>query len=155
MVSLMLSLRKMFIHYKLDNQIKKFYQNSDIYQKMLSSLEEKDFLDYISLVKYWLPVGSTYLDVGCGTGQGAFYLSQIGYKVTGVDFSARLIDTAKQNFPNINFYQADALQLPFSNNSFDAVGSHCVIEHITDVSKFLAEQIRVVKKRGINFYLCS
>lgn len=76
-------------------------------------------------------------------GQGTFYLSQAGYKVADIDFSAEMINAAKQRFPNNNFYHADALQLPFADNSFDAVGSHCVIEHITDVPKFLEEQILI------------
>ncbi len=44
--------------------------------------------------------GPTVLDVGCGSGDNAIYLASRGFKVTGVDFSAKAISIAKQKAAN-------------------------------------------------------
>lgn len=135
----------------LKNEVKNFYQQSDEYKKMLNNQKEEDFKEYVGLINHWLKQGSSFLDLGCGLGQTTFYLSSLGYKVEGIDNSEKFITEAKEKFPNLNFYQGDTLNLPFPDESFDAVGSHNVIEHISDVPKFLKEQIRVVKNDGLIF----
>jgi ubiquinone/menaquinone biosynthesis C-methylase UbiE len=56
------------------------------------------------------------LDLGCGTGTSRLALDQAGWKVTGVDFSQRAINIAKQKSRNdnarVDFIVADAARLP-------------------------------------------
>jgi SAM-dependent methyltransferase len=61
--------------------------------------ENKDYeqeSSYIhGLIQKYKPDTKTILDVGCGTGNYAFAMQELGYEVTGVDSSAQMIDIAK------------------------------------------------------------
>lgn len=72
------------------------------------------------------------LDLGCGNGSFTNYLTQQGFKATGLDPSESGITLAKQNFPDIEFIQGDIYNLPFSQleNQFDYIISIDVIEHL-------------------------
>ena len=54
------------------------------------------------------PIGSPLLDVCCGSGQWARELTQLGYRVTGLDASQAMIRLARQTAPNAHFLVADA-----------------------------------------------
>jgi ubiquinone/menaquinone biosynthesis C-methylase UbiE len=67
--------------------------------------------------------GSELLDVPCGFGRHSVALGRAGYKVTGVDRSAALLDEARrraghERWPKL--VQADYRELPFADASFDA-----------------------------------
>jgi ubiquinone/menaquinone biosynthesis C-methylase UbiE len=65
----------------------------------------------------------------------------------GIDFSADLLHTN----PNKDLFlvQADAVTLPFKNNSFDVLVAMAVIEHVTDPSQMMRECWRVIRDEGI------
>jgi demethylmenaquinone methyltransferase/2-methoxy-6-polyprenyl-1,4-benzoquinol methylase len=70
--------------------------------------------------------GAAALDMCCGTGDIAFALAQRGASVTGLDFSAQMLEVAamrhlKTPVPNLKFLQGDAQQLPFAESTFDIV----------------------------------
>ena len=50
--------------------------------------------------------GNDLLDIACGTGKHLQYLKEY-YQVEGLDFSNEMIQVARQNFPDIVFYEAD------------------------------------------------
>ena len=58
------------------------------------------------------------LDLCCGTGDFAFLInkSQPKSHIIGVDFSEKMLETARKKFKRIDFMQADATKLPFNNN---------------------------------------
>jgi SAM-dependent methyltransferase len=69
-----------------------------------------------------LPSRSSILDLGCGTGiPAAQSLAAAGHHVTGIDVSARMVELAKQQVPEGEFFQADMMQARFDDASFDAV----------------------------------
>lgn len=108
--------------------------------------EELDFL-----IKYTTQ-GDKVLDLGCGNGRyfEVFKNKNIGY--TGVDNSEKLIEIAKQNYPEIDFRVGDALNLPFADNYFDKIYSFAVLHHIPSRQLrllFLREAKRVLKPKGI------
>ena len=75
------------------------------------------------------------LDVGCGSGYGTYYLAKNGVgTIIGVDISFNGIKFAKKKYKaeNLEFIQTDALGLGFVGNSFDAVVSFDVLEHIDE-----------------------
>jgi len=74
--------------------------------------------------------GSQVLEIGSGPGHVADMLVQAGASVTGVDFSANMVDVAQSSFPAITFQQADAEELPFEAESFDAVVANFVVHHL-------------------------
>ncbi len=89
------------------------------------------------------------LDLGCGNGRFSEFLKEADY--TGVDNSPELIKEAKEKYPHLKFLEADAFNLPFSENSFDFVFSIAVLHHIPSKElriKFLKEAKRVLKKEG-------
>lgn len=55
--------------------------------------------------------GSVILDGGCGTGRVTAALAAAGHRVLGVDRSPRLIEVARQYFPNARFAQRDLLEV--------------------------------------------
>jgi SAM-dependent methyltransferase len=69
-----------------------------------------------------LPPGGQVLDIGCGCGVPvARRLSGAGHHVTGVDISDAQIDRARRLVPAADFIRADATELDFRADSFDAV----------------------------------
>jgi demethylmenaquinone methyltransferase/2-methoxy-6-polyprenyl-1,4-benzoquinol methylase len=98
--------------------------------------------------------GDTCIDLCCGSGDLTFRLARragITGKVYGVDFSANLLETAKQRaqnlyFPsNINWIEADVLNLPFDENQFDAATMGYGLRNVKDISHCLQEIYRVLK----------
>ena len=67
----------------------------------------------------------TVLDVGCGTGENALYLSSLGHEVTAIDTAQEAIDKARRKSLErrlrVNFRLVDALALPCLGLTFDAV----------------------------------
>jgi ubiquinone biosynthesis O-methyltransferase len=90
------------------------------------------------------------LDVGCGDGVLAYFLSRTGASVSGIDGSVEAVSYAKEKNQNreIDFQVASAYDLPFADNHFDLVVSSEVIEHIDDVAAYLQEIKRVLKPGG-------
>jgi len=90
-------------------------------------------------------VGKKILELGCGSGDRTQLFYDVS-RVIGVDIMGQVSVERKRKFC---FFVADATKLPFRNESFDAVVSFDVIEHISDDKKFVAEAFRVCKGRGI------
>ena len=105
-----------------------------------------------------LPPGSRGLDVGCGIGLQALLLADAvgaGGHVTGVDISPELLafgeELAEQAglAGRITFREADALRLPFGDDSFDwAWSADCIGYPLGELTPFLAELMRVVRPGG-------
>lgn len=101
-------------------------------------------------------VNKKVLDLGCGTGYGSAELISMGAKsVDAVDLSRSAIDFARAKYSrnSLSFKVADALNLPFKNNTFDCVVSFEVIKHVKDYKKYLTEALRVLKNGG--FFIFS
>lgn len=106
------------------------------------------FRKYLNLLG--MKSGEKVLDVGCGTGT---FLARVaktyGVDCTGIDVSKESIAKAKQWLvPCLHFQVADAVKLPFEDESFDYVLSFDVLEHIEDQNKALSEMARVLKRGG-------
>ena len=98
--------------------------------------------------------GLKVLDNGCAAGCGTRYLASNGADtVVGVDYSWNAIEEARRRYQvnSLWFVNADSLQLPFKNASFDAVVSFDVLEHISEEKqeKFVFEIARILKLNGI------
>jgi len=101
--------------------------------------------------------GMKVLDIGSGSGETVLAIAEkvapTG-KAVGIDFSpqgiALAIERAKErNLEGVaEFHQANALKLPFPDNSFDAVISECVVCLIQDKQKTINEKVRVLKPGG-------
>ncbi|WP_243064903.1 demethylmenaquinone methyltransferase [Humibacter sp. RRB41] len=95
--------------------------------------------------------GQLILDVAAGTGTSSASLARSGARVVAADFSPGMIAVGRQRQAgntNVEFVQADATQLPFDDDSFDAVTISFGLRNIVDPAAALAEFFRVTKPGG-------
>jgi ubiquinone/menaquinone biosynthesis C-methylase UbiE len=94
------------------------------------------------------------VELGCGTGKNTLLLSQIAKKVYAIDFSAAMIEKAKQkaSSANVTFMTADITQAwAFGDESKDLITCNLVLEHIEDLSFIFSEAFRVLTRSGYLF----
>lgn len=97
------------------------------------------------------------VELGCGTGKNTLFLSQLAEKVYAMDFSASMIEKAKEkvNSANVTFITADITnQWNCGNESADLITCNLVLEHIKDLSFIFSEADRVLVKGGY-FFICE
>lgn len=87
------------------------------------------------------------LDVGCATGEYAEKLSELGFKVTGIDLDKKMIVIARENYPALQFKVQNMFML--DNNRYD--GIYCIgntLVHVKDLRKLISVFARALKKGG-------
>lgn len=92
--------------------------------------ELNEFFSYLGVVPDDLK-GNLILDAGCGIGRLTKMLGNYDAEVFGIDMSSSTeyaYDYCKP-FKNVNIIQADILNMPFKNATFDYVWSRGVIHH--------------------------
>jgi len=95
-----------------------------------------------------LPRGARVVDVGCGSGVFTDLLRQSGFSSTGLDISPKLVALGRTKFPDLEFIEGDAENLPFESESFDGVLLSGVVHHFPDPRRLAAEVCRVLKPGG-------
>ncbi|MEK7432447.1 MAG: bifunctional demethylmenaquinone methyltransferase/2-methoxy-6-polyprenyl-1,4-benzoquinol methylase UbiE [Cyanobacteriota bacterium] len=103
-----------------------------------------------------LKEGDIALDLCTGTGDIAFeLLKKVGDsgKVYGVDFVQNMLDVAnvrakKETTRDITFKLGDAMNIPFEDNTFDAVTIGYGLRNVKDIPLAIEEIKRVTKKGG-------
>ena len=90
------------------------------------------------------------LDVGCGPGHIAGYLSERGLDATGVDLSPAMVEIARRLNPEIPFHVADMRELPAADSSVGGIAAFYSVIHIPrkDVPAVLLEFRRVLIPSG-------
>ena len=95
--------------------------------------------------------GDRALDVACGTGDLAIELArrvEPGGEVIGSDFSENMLELARAKAPGLRFEQANALDLPYDDDSFDAATVGFGARNFSDLPQGLREMTRVVRPGG-------
>jgi demethylmenaquinone methyltransferase/2-methoxy-6-polyprenyl-1,4-benzoquinol methylase len=92
--------------------------------------------------------GDRVLDACCGTGDLAIAAARAGGRVTGVDFSERMLERARRKAPELEWFQGDALALPFDDGSFDSATVGFGVRNLEDLEQGLAELRRVLRPGG-------
>lgn len=102
-------------------------------------------------------INKKLLEIGCGAGYGADYISNFASDFVAIDMSKINVSYCQAEYPkdNLIFMTADATKLPFKDNHFDVAMSFQVIEHIEpkNVLDYLTEIKRVLRSGGI--FICS
>ncbi len=98
------------------------------------------------------------LDLGCGTGTSSIYLAQHGWRVTGVDFSPKAIELARDKAQhagvNPEFYVGDVSRLDFLREPFDFIFDIGCLHGLDRESRTrYAEQLRRLTHPGSKFLL--
>lgn len=88
------------------------------------------------------------LDVGCGDGEDALYISKFAKSVVGLDIQPHKTWEKLKN-RNLRFELGVGEKLPFKNNSFDGVFVKDVLHHVDRLDKTLREVRRVVAPGGV------
>jgi ubiquinone/menaquinone biosynthesis C-methylase UbiE len=103
--------------------------------------------------------GKRVLDVSCGAGGGASYIVRTLHPTsyTGLDLNPASIDLCRtrHNLPGLDFVQGDAENLPFPDQSFDAVINVEASHQYPHFRRFLAEVARVLRPGGHFLYTDS
>jgi ubiquinone/menaquinone biosynthesis C-methylase UbiE len=94
--------------------------------------------------------GLTVLDAGCGTGYLSKKLHDRGARVTGIDFSERMIEIARAYNPDIDFRVDSCAELrTLADASFDLVIANYVLMDTPDLQGTLHAFHRVLKTDGM------
>ncbi|MCF6237962.1 MAG: bifunctional demethylmenaquinone methyltransferase/2-methoxy-6-polyprenyl-1,4-benzoquinol methylase UbiE [Candidatus Marinimicrobia bacterium] len=137
-------------------------------QEMFDGIARRyDFLNHflsLGIDLYWrkqsvkalvLEDGQILLDVACGTGdQGFSALKSAEIQVVGLDFSFNMLELAKKKIDDreladqFEVVQGDAENLPFTDNTFDALSISYGIRNVGTISAALNEFYRVLKPGG-------
>ena len=114
-----------------------FYNNEKNIKRYGEAIDEVGLWDSERIIFHkYIDKNSNILDVGCGAGRTTINLFKDGYKdIIGLDIAENLIDYAinycQTNNLNVDFILGDATNIPFPDNSMDAVifsynGMQCI-----------------------------
>jgi SAM-dependent methyltransferase len=92
--------------------------------------------------------GLRVLDIATGPGYAAARAAARGARVVGVDVSEAMVALAKARYPELEFRQANAEQLPFDNSAFDRVVANFALLHFGYPERAAAEFARVLSPGG-------
>jgi ubiquinone/menaquinone biosynthesis C-methylase UbiE len=142
------------------NTLKHYNQNAEKYHNHVSDPNDSIFHSYYEkpAIRAELPnlEGLEVISIGCGSGVDARWLADNGAKkVVGVDISSGLIDIARTDNPDIEFYEMDMEQLDFEDASFDLAYSSLAIHYVDDWTKPLKEARRILRPGGLYVFSCG
>ncbi|CAM3974471.1 demethylmenaquinone methyltransferase [Lederbergia lenta] len=141
---------------RVHHVFEKIYGN---YDKMNSIISFQQHIKWrnATMEKMAVSKGEKALDLCCGTGDWTIALAKhVGEegKVVGLDFSQNMLKIAKEktdqeNLQQIELIQGNAMELPFSDNSFDYVTIGFGLRNVPDYIQVLKEMNRVLKPGGM------
>jgi SAM-dependent methyltransferase len=96
-----------------------------------------------------LPKTACILEAGCGSGRILRALAGLGYqRLVGIEISHARLGKVKQLGP-ASAHLVCSSEVPFASQTFDAIVSSAVIEHVVDPSRWLAELARVARRGAL------
>ena len=98
-----------------------------------------------------LPKHSSILDLGCGGGQDARFLLAKGLRVVGMDLTTAFLRAAQNTAPSVPLIRADMRDLPFRDESFDAVWAAACLMHVpkSEAAHALKRLNHIVRSGGL------
>lgn len=89
--------------------------------------------------------GSTLLDAGCGAGLALAMAQARGATPVGLDASAGLLAIARERLPEVDLREGEIEEMPFDDDSFDAVSAFNSVQFAADPRGALLELVRVAR----------
>ncbi len=108
----------------------------------------------LDMIVSLLPIDTRRILVdGCGVGMYVRHLAELGYNTIGLDIDFDRVKEGTQDGIE-QLHTAACEHLPYPDNTFDALLSHEVIEHVTDDRQAAREMIRVLRPGGRVILFC-
>jgi len=126
-------------------------ENPEVFVPSNEEDAKKEIPVIVNLFKKYGKVRSV-LDVGCGMGRHAFFLSKEGYKCEGVELHPKMVEYAKQHYSGVT-YKVNSMQNINYKNKFDAL--ICIFSIIVfnksneEAIKTFKSFFKALKKNGI------
>ena len=92
--------------------------------------------------------GERILDIAAGTGTSSEPWANAEIEVVPADFSLGMLRVGRRRRPDMAFTAADAMSLPFADESFDVVTMSFGLRNVADAETALREFLRVTKPGG-------
>jgi len=92
--------------------------------------------------------GTRVLDAGCGSGGACLLAEKRGARIAGVDAASTLLEIARERIPDGEFRVGDLQELPFEEDSFDAILAASSLQYTEDRVATLREFKRVCHPNG-------
>lgn len=142
-------------HEKVHHVFQQIYKKYDFMNSLISFNQHKTWRKKALRLMDIRP-GQKALDVCCGTGDWTLALSEaVGPSghVTGLDFSENMLSVAEHKLEqsgrhNFELDHADAMNMPYPDNTFDRVSIGFGLRNVPDYLKVLKEMNRVLKPGG-------
>lgn len=133
------------------------YFDADLPVNVEKFRKSDEFIETLKLLKEYQPNAKTLLDIGSGNGISSIALALEGYNVTTIEpdpsntIGAGAIRYLKDYYKisNIEIFEAFAEDINFTTESFDIVYTRQCMHHAYNLTKFIAEAARVLKKNGL------
>lgn len=135
-----------------------WHQAWNMCTKPYTKMPDLEYLPWIP-EKLHAASASRVLDLGCGSGWLSVFLAREGFKVTGIDVADHALELGKQwaemEDLKIQFDVGDLGDLPYPDNSFDAVVANSIIEHLPlSLALVAMAKLRTVIVSGGTFIGC-
>jgi SAM-dependent methyltransferase len=117
-----------------------------------STLSEDFWKQHYKKFKKFLSSGKI-VDLGCGNGRDAYWLSNMGYKVVGVDISKEMVRLSKVKNPELEFFVKSFYELDFAKKSFEGFWAANSLLHIPkrNIAGVLKNIAFILKSGAIGF----
>lgn len=121
---------------------KKFKGNFPIFPAKFDS----ELKRYLNLVP-----GKEVLDLGIGQGRNSIPLSELNFKVTGVDYSTKCLEICKHSCSKLNLIQSDIRNFNIEKDKYDLILSRCVLHflHKDDSYQIIKNIKNNIKDNGL------
>lgn len=139
--------------------VKNAYFDSDLQLNVERFKKSAEFKETLNLIKKYVSKGQSILDIGSGNGISAVAFALEGYDVVSIEpdpsstVGAGAIELLKLhlNLTNLTVIEKYAEDIDLPDTSFDIVYFRQAMHHANNLSQFVANASRLLKKGGVLF----